>query len=264
MTDQPEAELVAYLDGIALYHATHDLSGAKVDVVGMLAAARSSLDATLAERDWLRDKLARLNQLGAAGVSLDASPLDVATALRVVSNVLSGLASIDREALVWRTPGLAATVREGLAQAARGETVDRGDFTQHLSTDSAAPHEAAIEALPFGFPVDWTTGQWQVTYERTTKELDAAHLRQDSSGRIYRCVARRDPQAATITLEISRQCAPLGTWEILHNHTTKAPTAVTFLDVDGRHRISASQGGRVTRLLVEQEITDADADEESP
>jgi predicted transcriptional regulator len=34
--------------------------------------------------------------------------------------------------IVWQNPDLAAEIREGLAAAERGETVDRGSFQQYL------------------------------------------------------------------------------------------------------------------------------------
>lgn len=41
----------------------------------------------------------------------------------------------DRERLVHEDPQLAAQIREGIAQAQRGETVDLGSFAQHLDED---------------------------------------------------------------------------------------------------------------------------------
>ena len=38
----------------------------------------------------------------------------------------------EREMIVWQNPDLAAEIREGLAAAERGETVDRGSFQQYL------------------------------------------------------------------------------------------------------------------------------------
>lgn len=38
----------------------------------------------------------------------------------------------EREMIVWQNPDLAAEIREGLAAAERGETVDRGSFRQYL------------------------------------------------------------------------------------------------------------------------------------
>lgn len=55
---------------------------------------------------------------------------------RVESNVdgvliLIPVVSIpEREMIVWRNPELAASVREGIAQAEAGQTVDRGSFEQ--------------------------------------------------------------------------------------------------------------------------------------
>jgi predicted transcriptional regulator len=37
----------------------------------------------------------------------------------------------EREMIVWHNPELAAEIREGLAEAERGETVDLGTFQQH-------------------------------------------------------------------------------------------------------------------------------------
>ncbi|MGH7485938.1 MAG: hypothetical protein ACREMY_10115, partial [bacterium] len=37
----------------------------------------------------------------------------------------------EREMLVWRNPDLAAEIREGIAEAERGETVDLGSFVQY-------------------------------------------------------------------------------------------------------------------------------------
>ena len=36
--------------------------------------------------------------------------------------------------LVWRNPELAASIREGIAEAERGETADRGSFAQYAET----------------------------------------------------------------------------------------------------------------------------------
>jgi predicted transcriptional regulator len=36
---------------------------------------------------------------------------------------------------VWRNPDLAAEIREGLAEAERGETVDLGSFAQYGDDD---------------------------------------------------------------------------------------------------------------------------------
>lgn len=41
----------------------------------------------------------------------------------------------EREMIVWRNPELAAEIREGLAAAERGETVDLGSFQQYLDDD---------------------------------------------------------------------------------------------------------------------------------
>lgn len=38
----------------------------------------------------------------------------------------------EREMIVWQNPDLAAEIREGLAAAERGETIDRGSFQQYL------------------------------------------------------------------------------------------------------------------------------------
>ena len=38
----------------------------------------------------------------------------------------------ERERLVHENPGLAAQIREGIAEAERGDTVDLGSFAQHL------------------------------------------------------------------------------------------------------------------------------------
>lgn len=37
----------------------------------------------------------------------------------------------EREMIVWRNPELARDLREGIEQAKRGETVDRGSFAQY-------------------------------------------------------------------------------------------------------------------------------------
>jgi predicted transcriptional regulator len=37
----------------------------------------------------------------------------------------------EREMIVWRNPDLAAEIREGIAEAERGETVDLGSFAQY-------------------------------------------------------------------------------------------------------------------------------------
>src|ERR1700684_4170404 len=37
----------------------------------------------------------------------------------------------EREMIVWRKPDLAAEIREGIAEAERGETVDLGSFAQY-------------------------------------------------------------------------------------------------------------------------------------
>ena len=41
--------------------------------------------------------------------------------------------------IVWRNPQVAQAIREGLDQAERGETVDRGSFSQYA--DQAADDE---------------------------------------------------------------------------------------------------------------------------
>jgi hypothetical protein len=41
----------------------------------------------------------------------------------------------EREMIVWRNPELAASVREGIAQAEAGQTVDRGSFEQYADDD---------------------------------------------------------------------------------------------------------------------------------
>jgi hypothetical protein len=41
----------------------------------------------------------------------------------------------EREMIVWRNPDLAAEIREGLAEAERGETVDLGSFAQYGDDD---------------------------------------------------------------------------------------------------------------------------------
>jgi hypothetical protein len=41
----------------------------------------------------------------------------------------------EREIIVWRNPDLAAEIREGLAEAERGETVDLGSFAQYGDDD---------------------------------------------------------------------------------------------------------------------------------
>jgi hypothetical protein len=41
----------------------------------------------------------------------------------------------EREMIVWRTPELAAAVREGIAEAERGDTVDLGSFAQYAAED---------------------------------------------------------------------------------------------------------------------------------
>jgi hypothetical protein len=38
----------------------------------------------------------------------------------------------EREMIVWRNPQVAQAIREGLDQAERGETVDRGSFSQYV------------------------------------------------------------------------------------------------------------------------------------
>lgn len=60
---------------------------------------------------------------------------------RIESNVdgvlvLTPVVSIpEREMAVWRDPELAASIRRGYEQAERGETIDRGDFSQYLAED---------------------------------------------------------------------------------------------------------------------------------
>jgi hypothetical protein len=41
----------------------------------------------------------------------------------------------EREMIVWRNPELAATIREGIAEAADGSTVDLGSFAQYEGED---------------------------------------------------------------------------------------------------------------------------------
>jgi hypothetical protein len=41
----------------------------------------------------------------------------------------------EREMIVWRTPELAAEIRNGLEAAERGETEDLGSFEQYLDDD---------------------------------------------------------------------------------------------------------------------------------
>ncbi|MGO8956958.1 MAG: hypothetical protein ACLQFR_06270 [Streptosporangiaceae bacterium] len=41
----------------------------------------------------------------------------------------------EREMIVWRNPELAASIREGIAQAEAGQTVDRGNFAQYAGDD---------------------------------------------------------------------------------------------------------------------------------
>lgn len=42
----------------------------------------------------------------------------------------------EREMIVWRNPELAQAIREGIAQAEHGDTVDRGDFSQYADDES--------------------------------------------------------------------------------------------------------------------------------
>ena len=55
---------------------------------------------------------------------------------RVESNVdgvlilIPVVSSPEREMIVWRKPELAASIREGIAQAEAGQTTDRGSFAQ--------------------------------------------------------------------------------------------------------------------------------------
>jgi hypothetical protein len=39
----------------------------------------------------------------------------------------------EREMIVWRNPELAAAVREGIEESARGETVDLGTFAEYAA-----------------------------------------------------------------------------------------------------------------------------------
>ena len=41
----------------------------------------------------------------------------------------------EREMIVWRNPELAASVREGIAQAETGQTVDLGSFEKYADDD---------------------------------------------------------------------------------------------------------------------------------
>ncbi len=41
----------------------------------------------------------------------------------------------EREMIVWRNPGLASEIRDGLAEADRGDTVDQGSFQQYDDHD---------------------------------------------------------------------------------------------------------------------------------
>src|SRR5271154_6339003 len=41
----------------------------------------------------------------------------------------------EREMVVWRNPELASSIREGIAQAEEGQTVDRGSFEQYADDD---------------------------------------------------------------------------------------------------------------------------------
>jgi hypothetical protein len=41
----------------------------------------------------------------------------------------------EREMIVWNNPGLAAEIREGLAAAERGDTVDLGSFSEYAEED---------------------------------------------------------------------------------------------------------------------------------
>jgi hypothetical protein len=41
----------------------------------------------------------------------------------------------EREMIVWNNPELAAEIRDGLAAAERGETVDLGSFSQYADDD---------------------------------------------------------------------------------------------------------------------------------
>jgi hypothetical protein len=43
--------------------------------------------------------------------------------------------SLEREKLVWENPGLVEQIRQGLAEAEAGTTVDRGSFAQFLPKD---------------------------------------------------------------------------------------------------------------------------------
>jgi hypothetical protein len=44
----------------------------------------------------------------------------------------------ERERIIHDNPELAAQIREGIAQAERGETVDLGSFAHHLDNDEEA------------------------------------------------------------------------------------------------------------------------------
>lgn len=41
----------------------------------------------------------------------------------------------EREMIVWRNPELAASIRDGIAEAERGDTIDRGSFAQYDDED---------------------------------------------------------------------------------------------------------------------------------
>ena len=52
----------------------------------------------------------------------------------------------EREMIVWRNPELAASVREGIAQAETGQTVDLGSFEKYAADDDEDRDEKAPPA----------------------------------------------------------------------------------------------------------------------
>jgi hypothetical protein len=79
---------------------------------------------------------------GRGRVSLAKAGAEPGRRYRVRSNIdgvllLIPVVSIpEREMIVWRNPELAASIREGIAEAERGDTVDRGSFAQYADDDS--------------------------------------------------------------------------------------------------------------------------------
>jgi hypothetical protein len=98
------------------------------------------------DAQWVDKATAALADMRPLGdfliAALDAEEIHPALASRIYNRFFYGNptgpgAPNEREQLVHDDPELAEQIREGIAQADRGETVDLGSFAQHLDDEKA-------------------------------------------------------------------------------------------------------------------------------